>query len=168
MRQRHQASKVQIQINDTTRMNELICDGVRVSTSAGRTAYNWSAHGSILPLDSKLLALTPISAFRPRRWTGKIVSDKSKIIINNLNALKRPVSAVADNIEIRNAKKVIVTVNKKIKFNLLYNKNRSVQKKIKLEQVRKSISWNMVPSHGLEPRTYWLQINCSTNWAMRA
>jgi NAD+ kinase len=121
-------------------MRNLVSDGVLVSTPAGSTAYNLSVNGPILSLDSKKISVAPISAFRPRRWTGKIVSDKSKIIIKNLNPIKRPISAVADNIEIRNAKKIIVTVNKKIKFNLLYDNNRSLQKKIKLEQVRKSIS----------------------------
>ena len=137
MRQSHQASKFEIKINETIRMNELICDGVLVSTSAGSTAYNLSAHGSILPLDSKLLALTPISAFRPRRWRGKIISDKSIVKIKNLNPKKRPISAVADNLEFRNAKSIIIKTNKKIKFNLLYDSNRSLQKKIKIEQIRK-------------------------------
>ena len=82
----------------------------------------------------------PISAFRPRRWKGKIVSDQSLIKIINLNPLKRPVSAVADNVEIRNAKKVVVKTNKKIRFNLLYDTNRSLQKKIKIEQLRREIN----------------------------
>ena len=85
---------------------------------------------------SKKISIAPISAFRPRRWAGKIVSDKSKVIITNLNPKKRPVSAVADNIEVRNARKIIVRVNSKIKFTLLYDKNRSLQKKIKIEQLR--------------------------------
>ena len=85
----------------------------------------------------KKISIAPISAFRPRRWAGKIVSDKSKVIITNLNYKKRPVSAVADNIEFRNAKKIIVKVQTKIKFSLLYDKNSSLQKKIKLEQLRK-------------------------------
>ena len=88
-------------------------------------------------MNSKKISIAPISAFRPRRWKGKIVSDKSKIIISNLNSSKRPVSAVADNVEIRNAKRVIVTVASKIKFNLLYDKNKSLQKKIQLEQLIK-------------------------------
>ena len=125
MRQSHQASKFEIKINDITRMNELICDGVLVSTSAGSTAYNLSAHGSILPLDSRLLALTPISAFRPRRWTGKIVSYRSKVTIKNLDPKKRPVSAVADNFEVRNINRVTVRVQNKIKFNLLYDRGTS-------------------------------------------
>ena len=118
-------------------MKKLVSDGVLVSTPAGSTAYNLSVHGPILSLNSKKISIAPISAFRPRRWAGKIVSDKSKIIITNLNSSKRPVSAVADNAEVRNAKKIIVRVDKKIKFNLLYDKNSSLQKKIKLEQLRK-------------------------------
>ena len=111
-----------------------------VSTPAGSTAYNLSVHGPILSLNSKKISIAPISAFRPRRWAGKIVSDKSKVIITNLNPKKRPISAVADNVEVRNAKKIIIKVLTKIKFNLLYDKNKSLQKKIKLEQLRKETS----------------------------
>ena len=118
-------------------IKKLIADGVLVSTPAGSTAYNLSVHGPILSLNSKKLSVAPISAFRPRRWQGKIVSDKTKITIHNLDSKKRPVSAVADNIELRNVKKIKVKVNKNIKFNLLYDKNASLQKKIKLEQLRK-------------------------------
>ena len=88
-------------------------------------------------LNSKTLAISPISPFRPRRWKGKIVSDTSNIIIDNLNVKKRPISAVADNYEVRNAKFISIKTNKKIKFNLLYDSNRSLQKKIKIEQIRK-------------------------------
>jgi len=108
-----------------------------VSTPAGSTAYNLSVHGPILNLNSKKLSISPISPFRPRRWKGKIVSDNSTIIISNLNIKKRPISAVADNIEARNAKLIKIKTNKKLKFNLLYDTNRSLQKKIKLEQIRK-------------------------------
>ena len=118
-------------------MKNLVSDGVLVSTPAGSTAYNLSVHGPILNLNSKKISIAPISAFRPRRWMGKIVSDKSKIIIKNLNPSKRPVSAVADNVEIRNAKKVIIKVQNKIKFHLLYDNNKSLQNKINLEQLRK-------------------------------
>ena len=117
-------------------IKRLVSDGVLVSTPAGSTAYNLSVHGPILSLDSKKLSISPISAFRPRRWKGKIVSDKSKITIKNLNSKKRPISAVADNIEVRNAKNIIIKTNRKIKFNLLYDKTKSLQKKIKLEQLR--------------------------------
>ena len=108
-----------------------------VSTPAGSTAYNLSVYGPILNLNSKKISISPISAFRPRRWRGKIVSDKSKIVIKNLNYKKRPISAVADNYEIRNAKTIYIRVNNQIKFNLLYDKSSSLHKKIKLEQLRK-------------------------------
>ena len=90
------------------------------------------------PIDYKSIA--PISPFRPRRWRGKIVNDKLKITITNLNPSKRPISAVADNLEVRNAKSIVIKTNNKIKFNLLYDKNRSLQKKIKIEQIRKETS----------------------------
>ena len=94
-------------------------------------------HGPILSLNSKKLSIAPISPFRPRRWKGKIVNDKLKVVIINLNSSKRPISAVADNLEVRNAKSIIVKTNNKIKFNLLYDKSRSLQKKIKIEQLRR-------------------------------
>jgi NAD+ kinase len=118
-------------------IKKLISDGVLVSTPAGSTAYNLSVHGPILDLNSKKLAITPISPFRPRRWRGRIISEKSKIEIKNLNYNKRPISAVADNNEVRNAKKIIVKINKKISFNLLYDKKNSLHKKIKIEQLRR-------------------------------
>ena len=89
----------------------------------------------LLSLNSKKLSISPISPFRPRRWKGKIVNDKLQIIIKNLNSIKRPISAVADNIEVRNAKNILIKTNQKIKFNLLYDQNRSL-KKIKIEQLR--------------------------------
>ena len=140
LRQSRQAANLSIKNKSKFIMKKLVSDGVLVSTPAGSTAYNLSVHGPILSLNSKKISIAPISAFRPRRWAGKIVSDKSKISILNLNSLKRPVSAVADNVEIRNAKKIIIKVNKKIKFNLLYDRNSSLQKKIKLEQIRKEVS----------------------------
>ena len=113
---------------------------VLISTPAGSTAYNLLVHGPILSLNSKKLSISPISPFRPRRWKGKIISDKSIVKIRNLNPKKRPISAVADNLEFRNAKDILIKTNKKIKFNLLYDSNRSLQKKIKIEQIRKEIS----------------------------
>ena len=121
-------------------MKKLVSDGVLVSTPAGSTAYNLSAHGPILSLNSKKLAITPNSPFRPRRWKGSIVSDKSTIIITNLDIKKRPVSVVADNVEFRNIKIVKIFVNRKIKFNLLYDSKSSLNKKIKIEQVRREIN----------------------------
>ena len=142
LRQSKQASSISIISNKKNIIKKLTSDGVLVSTPAGSTAYNLSAHGPILNLDSNKLAVTPISPFRPRRWKGVIVSDKSKIIIKNLDATKRPISAVADNYEVRNAKIITIQANKKIYFNLLYDKNNSLYKKIKIEQARKETSNN--------------------------
>ena len=140
LRQSRQAASLSINYGFKNIIKKLVSDGVLVSTPAGSTAYNLSVHGPILSLNSKKLSISPISPFRPRRWKGKIVSDKSKIVIKNLNPKKRPISAVADNIEVRNAKNIIIKTNKKIKFNLLYDKNKSLQKKIKIEQLRRETS----------------------------
>ena len=140
LRQSKQASSIEIMTRKKNIIKKLFADGVIVSTPAGSTAYNLSVHGPILNLDSNKLAVTPISPFRPRRWKGAIVSDKLKIIIKNLDVLKRPISAVADNFEVRNAKLISIQANKKIYFNLLYNKNNSLYKKIKIEQTRKETS----------------------------
>ena len=136
LRQTRQAASLQIINNKRILIKKLICDGVMISTPAGSTAYNLSVNGPILSLYSKKLAITPISPFRPRRWKGKIVSSSSEIKIRNLNIQKRPVSAVADNIEVRNVKNVKIKINNLIKFKLLYDKNYSLSKKIKLEQLR--------------------------------
>ncbi len=140
LRQSRQAASLLIKTGAKTIIKKLISDGVLVSTPAGSTAYNLSVHGPILSLHSKKLSISPISPFRPRRWKGKIISDKSIVKIKNLNPKKRPISAVADNLEFRNAKNILIKTNKKIKFNLLYDSNRSLQKKIKIEQIRKEIS----------------------------
>ena len=140
LRQSRQAASLSINHGSKQIIKELVSDGVLVSTPAGSTAYNLSVHGPILSLNSKKLSISPISPFRPRRWKGKIVSDRSKIVIKNLNPKKRPISAVADNIEVRNAKNITIKTNQKIKFNLLYDQNRSLQKKIKLEQLRRETS----------------------------
>ena len=137
LRQSRQAASISIRKGSKYIIKNLISDGVLVSTPAGSTAYNMSVHGPILSLNSKKISIAPISAFRPRRWKGKIVSEKSKITIKNLNPKKRPISAVADNIESRNAQSIMIKVDHKKKFNLLYDKNRSLQKKIKLEQLRR-------------------------------
>ena len=140
LRQSRQAASLSISHGSKKIIKELVSDGVLVSTPAGSTAYNLSVHGPILSLNSKKLSISPISPFRPRRWKGKIVSDRSRIVIKNLNSKKRPISAVADNIEVRNAKNIIIKTNQKIKFNLLYDQNRSLQKKIKIEQLRRETS----------------------------
>ena len=140
LRQSRQAASLSIKMGSRYLIKKLISDGVLVSTPAGSTAYNLSVNGPILSLHSKKLSIAPISAFRPRRWKGRIVSDKIKIIIKNLNPLKRPISAVADNSEVRNAKSITIKTNFKKKFNLLYDRTRSLQKKIKIEQLRKEIN----------------------------
>ena len=140
LRQSRQAATISISQGSRLIIKKLVSDGVLISTPAGSTAYNLSVHGPILSLNSKKLSISPISPFRPRRWKGKIIKDNLKIIIKNLNSKKRPISAVADNIEVRNAKNVVVKTDKKIKFNLLYDKNKSLQKKIKIEQLRRETS----------------------------
>ena len=140
LRQSKQASSISITTNKKNVIKRLISDGILVSTPAGSTAYNLSAHGPILNLDSNKLAITPISPFRPRRWRGLIINDKSQVIIKNLDIKKRPISAVADNIEVRNVRHIKINANKRITFNLLYDKNNSLYKKIKIEQTRKETS----------------------------
>ena len=142
LRQSKQASSLSVSSSKKNIIKKLISDGVLVSTPAGSTAYNLSAHGPILNLDSNKLAITPISPFRPRRWKGTIVNDKLSITIKNLDINKRPISAVADNFEVRNAKSINIKADKKISFNLLYDKKNSLHKKIKIEQVRKEINNN--------------------------
>ena len=137
LRQSRQTASLQITNGKKILIKKLISDGVLVSTPAGSTAYNLSVNGPILSLNSKKLAITPISPFRPRRWRGKIVSSSSIVKIKNLDIKKRSVSVVADNLEVRNIKSVIVKNNSKIKFKLLYDKNNSLIKKIQLEKYRK-------------------------------
>ena len=140
LRQSKQTSSLTIMKGKKVLIKKLISDGVLVSTPAGSTAYNLSVHGPILSLNSNKLAITPISPFRPRRWKGHVVSNKSIINIKNLNIRKRPVSVVADNLEVRNVKEVKIYINKKIKFTLLYDSNNSLNKKIKIEQARREIN----------------------------
>ena len=120
LRQSRQASSVLIKTGSNVIIKKLISDGGLVSTPAGSTAYNLSVRGPILSLNSKKLSIAPISPFRPRRWSGKIINDKLAVTIKNLNITKRPISAVADNIEVRNAKTIQVKINKKIKFKQSY------------------------------------------------
>ncbi len=140
LRQSRQTASLQIISSKKVIIKRLISDGVIVSTPAGSTAYNLSVHGPILSINSKKIAVTPISPFRPRRWKGKILPSSALIKIINLNITKRPVSVVADNLEVRNIKKVTIKTNNSIKFKLLYDRNNSLTKKIKLEQMRKQTS----------------------------
>lgn len=139
LRQSKQAASMLVKNGSKNIIKKLRGDGLLVCTPAGSTAYNLSVHGPILNLNSNKLAISPVSPFRPRRWKGKIVSNKSNIYIKNLNPKKRPISAVADNFEVRNAVEIRVYENKKIIFNLLYNKNNSIEKKIKIEQIRNEV-----------------------------
>ena len=136
-RQSKQTSLLQLKINKKILIKKLVGDGILISTPAGSTAYNLSVNGPILSLNSKKLAITPISPFRPRRWKGKIVSDRTNIFIHNLDPKKRPVAAVADNNEIRNVVSIKASINKAIKIKLLFNSKESLLKKIKSEQKRK-------------------------------
>ena len=134
MRQTHQAAKINIEINKIKRIEELICDGILVSTPAGSTAYNLSAHGSIIPLDSNLLALTPISAFRPRRWRGALLQEKNTITFNIIDYENRPVSVTSDNTEFRDIKKVEVYSSEKYFCKLLFDSKHSMEERILKEQ----------------------------------
>ena len=138
LRQSRQTASLNLKIGKKTIIKNFTGDGILVSTPAGSTAYNLSINGPILSLNSKKLAVTPISPFRPRRWKGKIISDKSKVIIKNLSPHKRPVAVTADNFEIRNIKSLTIKVKKSIKIYLLYDKDRTLTKRIKIEQLRKT------------------------------
>ncbi|MGI9415633.1 MAG: NAD kinase [Hyphomicrobiales bacterium] len=134
LRQRHQAAKLQIAVDGKVRLDELICDGVLIATPAGSTAYNLSAQGPILPINSPLLALTPISAFRPRRWRGAILPREAKVSITVLEADKRPVSAVADHWEFRDVTNVQVEEDPALSVNILFDQGHSLEERVLREQ----------------------------------
>jgi NAD+ kinase len=135
-RQTHQAAKLTISIDGKVRLNELICDGVLVSTPAGSTAYNLSAHGPILPINAPLLALTAISPFRPRRWRGALLPNEARITVDVLEAGKRPASAVADNKETRDVTRVEIAQVTSIDLILLFDRGHSLDERILSEQFR--------------------------------
>ena len=139
-RQSKQTASLNISVGRKQIIKNLIGDGVLVSTPAGSTAYNLSVHGPILSLNSGKLAITPISPFRPRRWKGKIISNRSIVKIKNLNTKKRPIAAVADNIELRNVKSLFIRRNNKINIKLLFDTNRSLVKRIRSEIKRQKSS----------------------------
>lgn len=134
LRETRQAAKIRILVDNKVRIGELICDGVLVSTPTGSTAYNLSAHGPILPIDADLLALTPISAFRPRRWHGALLSHRSKTRFEILEADKRPVSAVADDLEVRDVASVDVAEDRSIAMTMLFDQGRGLRERILAEQ----------------------------------
>jgi NAD+ kinase len=133
-RQTRQAAKIRIQVDGKSRIAELICDGVLVSTPAGSTAYNLSAHGPILPIDAALLALTPISAFRPRRWHGALLPRRAQVRFEILESAKRPVSAVADDFEVRDVSTVDVAEDRTVAMTMLFDAGHSLDERILAEQ----------------------------------
>lgn len=132
----YQAVKVEVIVDGRTQMEELICDGILLSTPAGSTAYNLSAHGPILPIDSPLLALTPISPFRPRRWRGAILPNTAVVTFRTRENEKRPVSAVADNAEFKNIVEVVVRENREHRVTLLFDPGTGLDERVLSEQFR--------------------------------
>lgn len=134
LRQTRQSAKLRISVDGKVRLEELACDGCMVATPAGSTAYNLSAHGPIIPLDARMLALTPISAFRPRRWRGALLSHKARVEFEVLEADKRPVSAVADSLEIRRVVRVAVRERRDVALTMLFDAGRSFEERVLAEQ----------------------------------
>jgi NAD+ kinase len=134
LRQTRQTAKLRIAIDGKLRLGELMCDGAIVSTPAGSTAYNFSAHGPIIPLDARVLALTPISAFRPRRWRGALLAHTAMVTFEILEPEKRPVSAVADNIEVRDVLEVRIAEDRDTSLNMLFDEGRSLEERVLAEQ----------------------------------
>ena len=135
LRETRQTAKLRIRIDGRPRLEELICDGVLVSTPAGSTAYNLSAHGPIIPIDAQILAVTPISAFRPRRWRGALISHRAEVTFEVLEADKRPVSAVADHVEVlRSVVRVKVSEDRAIAVPILFDAGRSLEERMLAEQ----------------------------------
>jgi NAD+ kinase len=136
LRQRSQAAKIKIIIDGKTRLDELICDGVLLATPVGSTAYNLSAHGPILPIGAPLLALTPISAFRPRRWRGAMLPQRAKVTLQILEHDKRPVAAVADHQEVRDVIEVEISEDKKRSVKMLFDAGHSLAERVLNEQFK--------------------------------
>lgn len=136
LRQTHQTARLRISIDHHVRLEELTCDGILLATPAGSTAYNLSAYGPILPINSPLLALTPISPFRPRRWRGAIIPHQAHVTIESLEAEKRPVAAVADQVEVRNICKVEIAQDRKRSARLLFDPGHSLAERVLAEQFR--------------------------------
>ncbi len=134
LRETRQTAKLEVSVNERVVMEELACDGILVATPAGSTAYNLSAHGPILPLGSAMIALTPISAFRPRRWRGAILPDKARIRLRVLDPGKRPVSAVADQREVREVAEVDIAIDRARELTLLFDPEHALDDRITMEQ----------------------------------
>jgi NAD+ kinase len=136
LRQTHQTASLRISIDGHVRLEELKCDGILIATPVGSTAYNLSAYGPILPINSPLLALTPISPFRPRRWRGAIIPHQARVTIESLEADKRPVAAVADQVEVRHIRKVEIAEDRKRSARLLFDSGHSLAERVLAEQFR--------------------------------
>ena len=134
LRQTHQTAKLKLTIDGRVRMAELVCDGVLLATPAGSTAYNLSARGPILPFQAKMLALTPISPFRPRRWSGAILPDDTAVCLSILEAQNRPVSAVADQTEVRDVARVEIHLDRDRSLTLLFDPEHALDERIAMEQ----------------------------------
>jgi NAD+ kinase len=134
LRETRQAAKIRIIIDGKLRLTELICDGILVSTPAGSTAYNLSAHGPIVPLGANLLPLTPISAFRPRRWRGALLPGEAEVVFEVLEADKRPVSATADYTEVRDVRRVEVREDRSVSLTMLFDPDHGLSERIIAEQ----------------------------------
>jgi NAD+ kinase len=136
LRQSFQAAKLRVTVDSKVRLDELVCDGVMVATPIGSTAYNLSAHGPILPVDAPLLALTPVSAFRPRRWRGALLPSKSRVILEALEPDKRPVNAVADHTEVKSILRVEIVQRQDVSARILFDEAHSWEERILTEQFR--------------------------------
>jgi len=134
LRETRQAAKIRVLIDGEVRLEELICDGVMVATPAGSTAYNLSAHGPIIPIRAKLLALTPVAVFRPRRWRGALLPQDAEVTFDILEQVKRPVSATADHTEVRDVTRVEVAVAQEISMHLLYDPGHGLEERLIREQ----------------------------------
>lgn len=134
LRETHRTAHLKIAINDEVRLDEIVCDGILLATAMGSTAYNSSAGGPIIPLDANVLPLTPISAFRPRRWSGALIKNTSHVKIDVLQSLERPVSATADSHEIRDVKFVEIFQSKKVKAEILFDPDNHLDTRISSEQ----------------------------------